>query len=101
MNEQTNRFWGLALTCIYLSCAFIDIALLAVCMRVRCVCVRARVCFFYASSFKVALDSRDRQAKRDKGRAEDSAAKPCRETVRLRDVQCKQGKPGHRAGGCR
>ncbi|XP_075896017.1 LOW QUALITY PROTEIN: myosin-IIIb [Nelusetta ayraudi] len=39
----------------------------------------------------VALDSRDRQAKRDKGRAEDSAAKPCRETVRLRDMQCKQG----------
>ncbi|XP_077947218.1 myosin-IIIb isoform X5 [Gasterosteus aculeatus] len=42
----------------------------------------------------VGLDSRDRQAKdikRDKGRAEDGATKPCRETARLRDAQCKQG----------
>lgn len=60
--------------------------------------------FFYASSFKVGLDSLDRQVKdvkRDKGRAEDSVTKPCRETARLRDMQCKQGKPEHRAGGCR
>ncbi|TDH06925.1 hypothetical protein EPR50_G00118270 [Perca flavescens] len=42
----------------------------------------------------VGLDSRDRQVKdfkRDKGRAEDSVTKPCRETARLRDMQCKQG----------
>ncbi|KAG7227564.1 hypothetical protein INR49_005379 [Caranx melampygus] len=42
----------------------------------------------------VGPDSRDRQVKdfkRDKGRAEDSVAKPCRETARLRDMQCKQG----------
>lgn len=63
------------------------------------------VCFFfYASSFKVGPDSRDRQVKdikRDKGRAEDGVAKPCRETARLRDMQCKQGKPEHGAGGRR
>ncbi|XP_028446784.1 myosin-IIIb isoform X7 [Perca flavescens] len=43
---------------------------------------------------EVGLDSRDRQVKdfkRDKGRAEDSVTKPCRETARLRDMQCKQG----------
>ncbi|XP_070832062.1 myosin-IIIb isoform X3 [Chaetodon trifascialis] len=42
----------------------------------------------------VGLDSRDRQVKdikRDKGRAEDSVTKSCRETARLRDMQCKQG----------
>ncbi|XP_063744008.1 myosin-IIIb [Eleginops maclovinus] len=42
----------------------------------------------------VGLDSLDRQVKdikRDKGRAEDSVTKPCRETARLRDTQCKQG----------
>ncbi|XP_047193228.1 myosin-IIIb isoform X1 [Scophthalmus maximus] len=42
----------------------------------------------------VGPDSRDRQVKdfkRDKGRAEDSVTKPCRETARLRDMQCKQG----------
>ncbi|XP_055360799.1 myosin-IIIb isoform X3 [Betta splendens] len=42
----------------------------------------------------VGPDSRDRQARdvrRDKGRAGDSGAKPCRETARLRDAQCKQG----------
>ncbi|KAK5890268.1 hypothetical protein CesoFtcFv8_013803 [Champsocephalus esox] len=42
----------------------------------------------------VGLDSLDRQVKdikRDKGRAEDSVTKPCRETARLRDMQCKQG----------
>ncbi|XP_056282748.1 myosin-IIIb isoform X4 [Pseudoliparis swirei] len=42
----------------------------------------------------VDLDSLDRQVKdikRDKGRAEDSVTKPCRETARLRDMQCKQG----------
>ncbi|KAM8856827.1 myosin-IIIb isoform 8-T11 [Synchiropus picturatus] len=40
------------------------------------------------------LDSQDRQVKdikRDKGRVEDSVTKPCRETARLRDTQCKQG----------
>ncbi|KAM7380554.1 hypothetical protein PAMP_003841 [Pampus punctatissimus] len=53
---------------------------------------------------EVGPDSRDRQVKdikRDKGRAEDSVTKPYRETARLRDMQCKQGKPKHRAGGCR
>uniref|UniRef100_A0A668B040 non-specific serine/threonine protein kinase n=1 Tax=Myripristis murdjan TaxID=586833 RepID=A0A668B040_9TELE len=43
---------------------------------------------------KVGPDSQDRQVKdikRDKGRAEDSVTKPCRETARLRDTQCKQG----------
>ncbi|XP_068428559.1 myosin-IIIb [Clinocottus analis] len=43
---------------------------------------------------EVGLDSLDRQVKdikRDKGRAEDSVTKPCRETARLRDTQCKQG----------
>ncbi|XP_032386224.1 myosin-IIIb, partial [Etheostoma spectabile] len=43
---------------------------------------------------EVGLDSLDRQVKdfkRDKGRAEDSVTKPCRETARLRDMQCKQG----------
>nr|XP_019945306.1 PREDICTED: myosin-IIIb [Paralichthys olivaceus] len=42
----------------------------------------------------VGPDSRDRQVKdfkRDKGRAEDSVTKPCRETARLQDMQCKQG----------
>ncbi|XP_027146586.1 myosin-IIIb isoform X1 [Larimichthys crocea] len=42
----------------------------------------------------VGLDSLDRQVKdikRDKGSAEDSVTKPCRETARLRDTQCKQG----------
>ncbi|KAM8855050.1 LOW QUALITY PROTEIN: myosin-IIIb [Spinachia spinachia] len=42
----------------------------------------------------VGLDSRDRQGKdikRDGGRAEDVVTKPSRETVRLRDMQCKQG----------
>lgn len=80
---------GLALTCVYLSSAFIDIALLGV---------------FTPPLFKVVPDSRDRQAKdikRDKGRAGDSVTKPRRETARLRDLQCKQGKPEHRAGGCR
>ncbi|TKS67229.1 Myosin-IIIb [Collichthys lucidus] len=41
----------------------------------------------------VGLDSLDRQVKdikRDKGSAEDSVTKPCRETARLRDTQCKQ-----------
>lgn len=90
--KKEEKKMGLASTCVYLSAAFIDIALLF------------WVCFFYASSFKVGLDSRDRQVKdikRDKGRAEDSVTKPCRETARLRDMQCKQGKPEHRAGGCR
>ncbi|XP_024142413.1 myosin-IIIb isoform X1 [Oryzias melastigma] len=39
-------------------------------------------------------DSRDRQVKdikRDKGRAEDRVTKPCRESARLPDLQCKQG----------
>ncbi|CAG5865585.1 unnamed protein product [Menidia menidia] len=43
---------------------------------------------------RVGPDSRDRQVKdikRDKGRAEDSVTKPCIETARLRDMQCKQG----------
>ncbi|KAM4609459.1 myosin-IIIb [Polymixia lowei] len=43
---------------------------------------------------EVGPDSQDRRVKdikRDKGRAEDSAARPCRETARLRDTQCKQG----------
>nr|XP_046260260.1 myosin-IIIb isoform X1 [Scatophagus argus] len=43
---------------------------------------------------EVGFDSQDRQVKdikRDKGRAEDSVTKPCRETARLRDMQCKQG----------
>ncbi|XP_026152300.1 myosin-IIIb isoform X1 [Mastacembelus armatus] len=42
----------------------------------------------------VGPDSQDRQVKdikRDKGRAGDSVTKPCRETARLRDMQCKQG----------
>ncbi|XP_038157109.1 myosin-IIIb [Cyprinodon tularosa] len=42
----------------------------------------------------VGRDSQDRQVKdikRDKGRGEDSVTKPCRETARLRDAQCKQG----------
>ncbi|XP_034740905.1 myosin-IIIb isoform X5 [Etheostoma cragini] len=42
----------------------------------------------------VGLDSLDRQVKdfkRDKPRAEDSVTKPCRETARLQDMQCKQG----------
>ncbi|XP_020568931.2 myosin-IIIb isoform X1 [Oryzias latipes] len=39
-------------------------------------------------------DSRDRQVKdikRDKARAEDRVTKPCRESARLPDLQCKQG----------
>ncbi|KAJ4932864.1 hypothetical protein JOQ06_029704, partial [Pogonophryne albipinna] len=46
----------------------------------------------------VGLDRQVKDIKRDKGRAEDSVTKPCRETARLRDMQCKQGKPEHRAG---
>ncbi|MEQ2224002.1 hypothetical protein ILYODFUR_002891, partial [Ilyodon furcidens] len=41
----------------------------------------------------VGPDSRDRQVrdiKRDKGRGEDGVTKPCRETARLQDAQCKQ-----------
>ncbi|XP_055086413.1 myosin-IIIb [Periophthalmus magnuspinnatus] len=56
----------------------------------------------HAQRQKVNSDRRDRQVKdvnRDKGNAEDSTVKPSRETVRLRDMQCKQGpvmKPRHR-----
>lgn len=64
-----------------------------------------RVCFLlHASSFKVGPDSLDRQVRdvrRDKSRAEDGLRKPCRETARLGGTQCKQGKPKHRAAGCR
>ncbi|XP_005723517.1 myosin-IIIb isoform X1 [Pundamilia nyererei] len=48
----------------------------------------------YTHKKDVGPDSQDRQVKdikRDKGRAEDSVTKPCRETARLRDTQCKQG----------
>ncbi|XP_041858275.1 myosin-IIIb isoform X2 [Melanotaenia boesemani] len=47
-----------------------------------------------SSRISVGPDSRDRQVKdikRDKGRTEDSVTKPCRETARLQDMQCKQG----------
>lgn len=57
----------------------------------------------YASSLKVAPDRHDKQLRndsRDKVR-EDTVVKPCRETGSLRDTQCKQGKPEHRAEGCR
>jgi len=87
--KKKKHITELALTCVYVSAAFIDIALLGV---------------FAPPPLKVDLDSLDRQVKdikRDKGRAEDSVTKPCRETARLRDMQCKQGKPEHRAGGCR
>ncbi|KAM4730791.1 myosin-IIIb isoform 1-T1 [Anableps anableps] len=42
----------------------------------------------------VGPDSQDRQVKyikRDKSRGKDGVTKPCRETARLQDVQCKQG----------
>ncbi|KAK7939555.1 hypothetical protein WMY93_002881 [Mugilogobius chulae] len=45
-------------------------------------------------AFTVCPDSQDRQVKdmsRDKGKAEDNTVKPGKETVRLRDMQCKQG----------
>lgn len=89
LKKKKTHITGLALTCVYLSSAFIDIALLGV---------------FMSPLFKVGPDSQDRQVKdvkRDKGRAGDSVTKPCRETARLRDMQCKQGKPEHRAAGCR
>lgn len=89
MAKLKKHITGPALTCAFSSSAFIDIALLGV---------------FTPPPFKVGPDSRDRQVKdvrRDKGRAGDSVTKPCRETARLRDVQCKQGKPEHRAAGCR
>lgn len=60
------------------------------------------VCFLlHASSFKVGPDRQVRDVSRDKSRAEDGLTKPCRETARLGDAQCKQGKPRHRAAGCR
>ncbi|XP_034069252.1 myosin-IIIb isoform X5 [Gymnodraco acuticeps] len=45
----------------------------------------------YIHRGNVGLDRQVKDIKRDKGRAEDSVTKPCRETARLRDMQCKQG----------
>ncbi|XP_072300525.1 myosin-IIIb [Eucyclogobius newberryi] len=48
----------------------------------------------HAQRQKVCSESQDRQVKdmnRDKGKAEDSTMKQSKETVRLRDMQCKQG----------